>query len=126
MVEVREVKNVPLTPLGSTNVEDANSFEEMSTETTWAAYLREEQMRESISDENADTLLKVGLEILEEIGANTDLREELNSSADLRLTSVSLEGFGSFREATRYPLWNRGLVLLKGTNNDGGSDRYVW
>jgi DNA repair exonuclease SbcCD ATPase subunit len=35
---------------------------------------------------------------------------------------VSLHGFGPFHETVTYPLYNRGLVLLRGYNKDGGSD----
>ena len=44
---------------------------------------------------------------------------------NLKLESVSLEGFGSFKEKVTYPLNERGLVLVRGTNKDGGGDRYV-
>lgn len=123
MVEVREVKNIPLGAMGSNGIGDSLRLEEMSPEFTWRAYLEEEERREVISNENSKILLQAGLEILEEIDANVDPSGELNTVTDLRLKSVSLEGFGPFREHASYPLWGRGLVLLKGTNNDGGSDR---
>jgi DNA repair exonuclease SbcCD nuclease subunit len=126
MVEVREVKNVPLDAMGSADVGDAIRLEDMSPESTWKAYLEEEERREVISDDNARVLVEAGLEILEEIDATTtttDPSEQSNAVTDFKLTNVSLEGFGPFREHASYPLWNRGLVLLKGTNNDSGSDR---
>jgi DNA repair exonuclease SbcCD nuclease subunit len=124
MVEIREMKNVPLDPMGSSGVGDGILLEEMTPESTWKAYLKEEESRETLSDDSAKVLLEAGLEILEEVEAQAKpTAAQPTSVTDLTIASVSLEGFGPFRKAATYPLLNRGLVLLKGTNNDSGSDR---
>jgi hypothetical protein len=41
----------------------------------------------------------------------------------IELDSVVIAGFGSFRKKVKYPLSKRGVVLLRGTNKDFGSDR---
>jgi hypothetical protein len=110
--------------MGSSGVGDGILLEEMTPESTWKAYLKEEESRETLSDDSAKVLLEAGLEILEEVEAQAKpTAAQPTSVTDLTIASVSLEGFGPFREAATYPLLNRGLVLLKGTNNDSGSDR---
>jgi Calcineurin-like phosphoesterase len=76
-----------------------------------------------------DVLEKVGLEILDQLD-NGDIENKngekilLSGSSSLELSSVSIIGFGPFRDQVTYPLSDRGLVLIRGCNNDGGSDRY--
>lgn len=119
-VETREVKEELQE---RSELQDLTGLEEMSPESTWKAYLEEELRRESISSDNINVLLEAGLEILEEIETNSESIIEPNAVTDLRLKQVFVEGFGPFQAGLTYPLLNRGLVLLKGTNYDSGSDR---
>lgn len=126
MVEIREIKSAVEQALGSSLVGgEANKLEEMSTESTWRAYIAEEEhQRKSLNNESAKVLLEAGFEILQELETSEEVQSEQSKEVtDLDLTKVSVEGFGPFREKVTYPLSNRGLVLLKGTNNDVGSDR---
>jgi DNA repair exonuclease SbcCD nuclease subunit len=119
-VEVREVKTEPL---GRADIQGVKGLEEeMTTESTWSAYLDEEAKRESLSANNARILLEAGLEVLEEIDSSGELKMHTNEATDLQLNKVSVEGFGPFQSRLTYPLLDRGLVLLKGSNFDGGSD----
>jgi DNA repair exonuclease SbcCD nuclease subunit len=122
IVEVREVKSETLDRSelrGTGGVEQ----ETMTPESTWRAFLDEETERLAISEENAQTMLKAGFEVLEEIESTGEVQTESNQATDLRLKSVFVEGFGPFQGGVTYPLMDRGLVLLKGTNYDSGSDR---
>jgi hypothetical protein len=125
MVEIREIKKSADQAMGSNIVGDANRLEDMSPESTWRAYLAEEELeRRTLTSESSKLLLEAGLEILREIEASEEGKAEQEKKyTNMSLTRVSIEGFGPFREKITYPLSNRGLVLLKGTNNDGGSDR---
>jgi hypothetical protein len=76
----------------------------------------------------AEELLKAGLSLLGELELLEDSNNVFYPSGnmtDLLLESVSLQGFGSFKDQVTYPLRERGLVLVRGTNKDGGHDRYV-
>eukprot|EP00536_Pseudo-nitzschia_multiseries_P018207 jgi/Psemu1/321292/estExt_fgenesh1_pm.C_22560002 len=122
-VEIREVSNKnseTLKTLESTA--DTPGFEEMSPESIWKAYLNEEQIRNSINDDDYDSLLRVGLGILEEIESSAGTMQSMAVRRDLRLTSTTVTGFGPFEDTIEYPLDNRGLVLLRGSNNDYGPD----
>jgi DNA repair exonuclease SbcCD nuclease subunit len=126
MVEIREIKSVVEQALGSSLVGgEAEKLEEMSPESTWRAYIDEEEhQRKNLDNESAKVILEAGLEVLQELEASEEVRgEQSKEVTDLALTKVSVEGFGPFRDKVTYPLSQRGLVLLKGTNNDSGSDR---
>lgn len=119
-VEIREVK---AEPLDRTSIPHVKTLEEdMTIESTWRAYLAEETKREALSDNNAQLLLEAGLRVLEEIDSSGELRMAPSEATELHLNSVSVEGFGPFQSQVTYPLLDRGLVLLKGRNHDGGSD----
>ena len=125
MVEVREAatndhnnKNNNLTSSTADN-SDALGFEELSPEAVWKAYLEDATLRDSVhSEDECKALLKIGLEILEEIETeDSSSLSSLQSSGaqrDLRLTSLSVAGFGPFEDTIDYPLDNRGLILLRG------------
>ena len=81
-----------------------------------------------MSSAMADQLLPAGLAVLEELALNstdfnTDLSVSQRNVSELDIWSVTIEGFGPFCKEVTYPLRNRGLVLLRGINQDGGSDR---
>lgn len=119
-VETREIKEEAL---DRTEWQDLGSLEEMTAESSWKAYLEEEFKRETISDDNIKILLERGLEIIDEVDSNSESFRDSNSATDLKLKQVFVEGFGPFQSGVTYPLLDRGLVLLKGTNYDSGSDR---
>jgi len=128
MVEIREIKKTAQQALGlATSATDGGTerLEAMSPETTWRAYLHEEEHeRQTLTNDTFQVLLEEGLKIVNEVEATEDVKsEQERAHCNLSLKRVSVEGFGPFRGKTTYPLSDRGLVLLKGTNNDGGSDR---
>jgi len=121
VVELREVsdKNHLSSKKVATN-SDIPGFDEMSPESTWRAYLEDEKIRGSISENDHDSLLRVGLGILQEI--ESDATQSMAMQRDLRLTSTTVTGFGPFEDTIEYPLDRRGLVLLRGSNSDYGPD----
>ena len=126
-VEIREVKQVPTESMG--NPEAAQEWEELLTpESTWKAFIEDAVQREAMSSTKADAIFEAGMKLLEEIesdqeGSGAELRNgQFSNGTDLRLGSVTIQGFGPFKEQVTYPLLDRGLVLLRGSNRDGGSD----
>ena len=122
LVEVREIPSQATGPLLQPNEE----IEEMTPQSTLGSFLTEEVRREALRKTTAEELLKAGLSLLDEL----ELSEELNGAldlngdmTDLELESVTLQGFGSFKDQVTYPLKCRGLVLLRGCNKDTGGDR---
>ena len=84
--------------------------------------------REAMKDATAEILLKAGNDILDELGLVNDSGDEDSQpttavTTNLVLDNITVEGFGPFRDSITYPLKDRGLVLLRGSNRDGGSDR---
>eukprot|EP00571_Detonula_confervacea_P000636 CAMPEP_0172321892 /NCGR_PEP_ID=MMETSP1058-20130122/44578_1 /TAXON_ID=83371 /ORGANISM="Detonula confervacea, Strain CCMP 353" /LENGTH=1334 /DNA_ID=CAMNT_0013037503 /DNA_START=59 /DNA_END=4063 /DNA_ORIENTATION=+ len=116
----------------STSNEKEIELEDLSPKATLAAYLDNEVDSGELGDATAKTLLENGEDLLREsndvFASKGDTSPSLNSPAnevvvsELELESVSLLGFGSFRQEVVYPLSNRGVVLLRGTNKDFGSD----
>jgi DNA repair exonuclease SbcCD nuclease subunit len=103
-------------------------LEYLSPKTTLTAYLDSEVDRSELVETTARRLLEYGEALLREatdVDANKDdISQSLNPSTDLEIESVSVLGFGSFREEVVYPLRNRGVLLLRGKNKDDtGSDR---
>lgn len=141
MVEIRDVKELPDTPM-STIGAVPTATEDMSTPSLWTVFLAQELDRGAISVATQEILQKYGMDVLEEFevagGAAVDgngaefslLQQRSNATnaakgTDFQLHSVTVQGFGPFRDEITYPLLNRGLVLVRGSNKDGGSDRYV-
>jgi DNA repair exonuclease SbcCD nuclease subunit len=112
-VEVREVSSNN-DNLSSPTMLANDSVEDMSPVSTWRAYLKDAEMRNEFVNENDhDSLLEIGLKILEEIESTGGVQNR-GVQHDLRLTSTSATGFGPFEDTITYPLENRGLVLLRG------------
>jgi len=126
MVEVREaaMRDNDKGYVDSITASSMPGFEELSPESVWRAYLKDAS--DSIpTEDDAKALLTVGLEILEEIEGDewsASLSNDHASQRELKLTSLSVEGFGPFEDTIDYPLENRGLVLLRGSNSDSGPD----
>ncbi|CAJ1923078.1 unnamed protein product [Cylindrotheca closterium] len=120
-VEIRETKAKSLDKSELSGAKPVG--EEMTPESTWKAYIEGEKERDILTEAKADSLLKEGLKLMEEIETNGGkLPEDSDAVTDLKLKSVSMEGFGPFQSRITYPLDNRGLVLLKGRNSDSGAD----
>lgn len=121
-IEIRDAPNLDPTGLAETGSNDLNGPlpEDLSPESTWRAYLEEGFAQENISDDDRHAaLLQAGLEILESIEAGNGDEDVSTYRADqlqydLRLSSVSVQGFGPFQRKVTYPLGDRGLVLLRG------------
>lgn len=124
MVEVQELFPQAMGPLVQSN----EAVEKMTPQNILAAFLSEEVRREAMKNCTAEELLKAGLSLLGELELFEDSNNVVYPSGnmtDLLLESVSLQGFGSFKDQVTYPLRERGLVLVRGTNKDGGGDRYL-
>ena len=109
-------------------------LEYLSPKATLAAYLDEEVDSRAFGETTSKRLLETGVELIREINGLDNINCEsslaINSPpsetqiSELEIEAVSVRGFGSFRQEVVYPLSNRGLVLLRGTNEDDfGSDR---
>ena len=112
-------------PNSSTEDENEIELEDLSPQATLAAYLDNEVDNDELGEVTAKKILELGEELLGEASTGDDTSPSSNNEAtvsELRIESVTLKGFGSFREETVYPLQNRGVVLLRGTNKDFGSD----
>lgn len=114
----------------TTTTSDGNEIEleDLSPKATLAAYLDHEVESGELGEATSKKLLENGKELLGEssdAGADKGLSSSPIGSmvSELEIESVSVLGFGSFRQETVYPLLNRGVVLLRGTNEDFGSDR---
>ena len=123
MVELREATDVSKEPSagGHSGSSDVPEFEELSPESVWKAYLDGAKTRESIHEKDCAALLKAGLDILDELeetfssSSSPGAIRSRETQRDLRLTSMSVTGFGPFEDTIEYPLDDRGLVLLRGT-----------
>jgi len=112
--------------------EDARALEDLIPSSTWKQFWREQVERGVIEENEARVLQDVGLLLLEELEEERAYNDDasiqntlLPTPTNLELDSVTVEGYGPFARRAHYPLSGRGLVLLRGSNLDGGSDRYV-
>ncbi len=131
-VEIRDSQAISAKTSHLTNEKDNDikvDLEELSASATLAAYLENEAADETIDEGTAKVLVEKGEAILRElsdiISNSTAPVKDAPSTmqmTDLDLESVSIRGFGLFREESTYPLRNRGVVLLRGRNEDFGSD----
>ena len=149
-VEIRELKSLSSSPminlaagiekhlsnLGYKPESESLAIEDMTPHATLSSFLYHEIQREAIKNSTATELLSAGNSLIEEMegiendssgsySGNIDESVTSKFSTELKLESITIQGFGSFKEVATYPLLDRGLVLLRGTNRDGGSDRYV-
>jgi len=136
-VEIRETKSTPSFSHVSESA-DGDSLhqsddldwllvEDMSPFTTWSNYLVSEVKREAMKNATAEIVLNAGNEILDDLGLINDSDEGDSqpitaATTMLSLDDITVEGFGPFKDSLTYPLSGRGLVLLRGSNRDGGSD----
>lgn len=124
-VEIREMKEIQVDDEFPMNDVAGFPVEDVSLETTWKAFLEEERQRGTMSQTSSEELQRMGLRLLEDLEGDADASDmrRIQDNSDLELHSVTMEGFGPFLESTTYPLFDRGLVLVRGSNRDGGSDR---
>ncbi|KAL7542726.1 hypothetical protein ACHAWF_007242 [Thalassiosira exigua] len=127
-VELRDGQPKFGTEIRPQNNDTALELESLSPKATLSAYLDDEVQNGRLREATAKGLLHHGLVLL---GQSTNASEASPSSkpptsetsvTELEIESVSLLGFGSFRKEVTYPLTSRGVVLLRGTNDDIGSD----
>ena len=126
-VEVREAEVENLDAALSSRDEQPN-LEDLSPTNMWEQFWDEQVQRGLFDSEMKTELHEAGLELLQEI--DEDEKESRGSTLptaaaaiNLQFDSISVEGYGPFPNRVEYPLNNRGLVLLRGSNLDGGSDR---
>lgn len=122
MVELRETKPSPIEAMsnGMSNISSGSDWNEMTIESTWKVYLDEEVRRGAMATERFEPIFNAGLELLQFVEEKTAFE---GHPTKLSFQSLTLEGFGPFESEVTYPLGGRGLVLLRGRNDDGGSDR---
>ena len=123
VVEIRESTDTSSPAVAPGSGETA-LLEELSPEATWKGYIANEVARDAMDRTTAENLLVAGQNLLDSMADdNEDIEvQSWQHPTELVLDSVSLEGFGPFRTKQTYPLRNRGLVLLRGNNMDGGAD----
>ena len=125
-VEIHETKAAAEDPVGIGEADSKSQLEELTLDATWSAFLDEEVRRDLMTRETSQQLLSKGLALLDEVelqGVGPSVEQQRNTTTELLLESVDLQGFGPFRDSVTYPLQDRGLVLVRGSNHDGGSDR---
>jgi len=137
-VEIRETKSIPNFSHVSDSTDDDGLHqsddldwllvEDMSPFTTWSNYLVSEVKREAMKNATAEIVVEAGNKILDELGLINDsdeanLQPTSAATTMLSLDNITVGGFGPFKDSLTYPLKDRGLVLLRGSNQDGGSDR---
>ena len=141
-VEIREVNTLQSQLTQSFTLDSSEGIEsrtstdrvDMSPSNLWSAFITQQVQRGAISPTNEEMIRSKGKEIIDSSGVasadtmklttSENMSRTLNESmtGNFQLYSVSLSGFGPFHEPVTYPLFNRGLVLLRGSNKDGGSD----
>lgn len=134
----------------STHETGTTAVEDMRPENILISYLKQQQRSKAIeSSEKISELAILGKSLIEEIiisdtstmDDNSQHQEQqqdkrsrssssngkqlsfYNEPTEIEFTSVTVQGFGCFQNRVEYPLDKRGLVLIKGKNKDGGSDR---
>ena len=133
-VELRDLpqqekaENVFQAGISSSGGGEKLELEDLSPKTTLSAYLDSEVNRSELGEATAKRLLECGEVLLREAkdvyNDKSEYSLSLNSPTELSVESVAVLGFGSFRQEVVYPLRNRGVLLLRGTNKDDiGSDR---
>ena len=126
-VEIRETKVAPLWPIGAHGSEGGD-LEDMTPESTLKAFLEQEKRRGTVDEDIAEELLLAGVSLVEGLSNNQDDADAARGNryhangVSLEFTSVTAKGFGPFLDSVTYPLSDRGLVLLRGNNQDDGSD----
>lgn len=130
-VEIRNVQSESVQNIAPFNYTSADNerleIEDLSPEATLAAYIKNEIAAGALEEGTADKLLANGLAIMNELSNETSHKEDkathANNPIAINLESITIAGFGSFRKQIYYPLSDRGVVLLRGSNQDFGSDR---
>lgn len=120
-VELRETRELPVGPMESASPDMKGDYINLSLESTWTSFIEGEVRRGAMTEEKADFLSKPGLDILADLDSVV-IGSMSGNKTDVELYSLTVEGFGPFRQPVTYPLLERGLVLLRGSNKDGGSD----
>jgi hypothetical protein len=133
IVEIRNFQSEPMESIPTDGDEHLKSdeppleLEELSPRATLEAYVKNEINSGALGKDTANKLLKDGHALLNELNDDATQKNVVSSPTEspvsIELDSVSLVGFGSFRKEFTYPLNSRGVVLLRGTNKDFGSDR---
>lgn len=124
-VEIRNVQTDPIRSSVSSEDEELE-LEDLSPIATLEEYIKNEVAIGALKETSAETLLNDGRAILDEL--SNDLNGDAvpssrsKNAVTIELDSVSIAGFGSFRKEVTYPLNKRGVVLLRGSNKDFGSD----
>jgi DNA repair exonuclease SbcCD ATPase subunit/DNA repair exonuclease SbcCD nuclease subunit len=129
-VEIRDSQAATTTLRTDENHNDFDvDLEELSPSATLATYLENEVTSGNIGEDTAKELVEKGEAILRELNdmAMKSTAPMNDAPKTIRLTdidfeSVSIRGFGLFRKESTYPLHKRGVVLIRGRNDDFGSD----
>ena len=106
---------------------ELQQLEELAPTSTWEAFVEAEVKRGAWTRAQADQLRKAGLELLasvevEQTKKRSKTESPSSTGSQLEFHSLTLSGFGPVDSSVDSPLNRRGLVLVRGTNQDGGSD----
>jgi Calcineurin-like phosphoesterase len=130
VVEVRPAITFPVSELMADR--GRRRTELVAPSSLWRSFLDQQVDRGLIEKGQAEGLRTEGLTILDDVekrsGATvaavaTPAAAGTTVATILQLDSVSIRGFGPFVEPQSYRLHDRGLVLLRGGNEDDGADR---
>jgi hypothetical protein len=114
------------------NTTSSITIEDMTPTDVMSLYFTDQVKADRMSNQTATRLLEAGTSLLESDLLNSEsstsllMNNIMNPSSLVReidFHSVTIEGYGSFKDEVTYPLMDRGLVLIRGSNLDGGYDR---
>lgn len=90
----------------------------------WSSFLDQQGDRGLIDPKLVEEMRLEGLKIMEKVEEESaGVISMTGTATKLQFRSVNIQGFGPFVESTSYSLENKGLVLIRGVNEDDGADR---
>jgi DNA repair exonuclease SbcCD ATPase subunit/DNA repair exonuclease SbcCD nuclease subunit len=118
-----EIRQNPTKLQAASSFSRSNEIEDLSVESIWKAYVEAEVERGALSESNKQIFYQKGVELLESVQTVQEVQSGTGTlGSHLDFHSVKIEGFGPFTGTVEYPLDQRGLVLVRGVNQDEGSD----
>jgi Calcineurin-like phosphoesterase len=126
VVEVRPATTFPVSELMADR--GRRRTELVAPSSLWSSFMDQQVDRGLIEKDQAEGLRTEGLTILDDVEKRSGAAVATPAAGTtvattLQLDSVSIRGFGPYVEAQSYQLNDRGLVLLRGVNEDDGADR---
>jgi predicted DNA-binding protein YlxM (UPF0122 family) len=134
-VEIREEVVASTADQEDISLSSSIPIEDMTPTDVMSFYFTDQVNSNRLSNHTATRLLEAGTLLIEDVlnnsensTANTIMNMNPTSAAvrEIDFHSVTIEGYGSFKDVISYPLMDRGLVLIRGSNLDGGYDRCAY